>query len=182
MTNERYTGPDVASVSSLYGAYLLPLATWIDRQFKGSVDAESVAHKAIVRASQKIAKFDPSKASLKTWLFEIAKRIALDELKRRRIRPWENAESLSDPAVKPSVPGPAEHYERARKKELLWRTVNSLPREQRFPVILCCMMKRTQKEAAQRLHTTERTVFLRQHEGLFILRRRLTRAGITSFD
>ncbi len=50
--------------------------------------AQDVVQETFVRAWRSRARFDPELASLRVWLFAIARNVVLDQGRRERVRPW----------------------------------------------------------------------------------------------
>src|SRR6187431_1246831 len=71
--------------------------------FRGA-RAEDVAQETFLRAYKALASFDPAQAAFSTWLFTIAKRLAIGEW--RRARHEQNAPAASAEASSPA-PDPA---------------------------------------------------------------------------
>ena len=78
-------------------------------------DAEDLAQQALMRAYQKIDRYDPGR-SFRTWLFTIAVRLAIDAHRKRGIKSTgEGIERAMDPGL-----GPAEQVSRREGQRRLW--------------------------------------------------------------
>jgi RNA polymerase sigma-70 factor (ECF subfamily) len=86
-------GEDEATITGLYQAYRAPLLAFAlrltggDRQY-----AEDVVQETMVRAWRGAARLDLSGPSLMPWLTAVARRIVIDEHRRKRARPAETGE------------------------------------------------------------------------------------------
>jgi RNA polymerase sigma-70 factor (ECF subfamily) len=81
-----------------------------------AAEAEDLAQEAFVRAWQRIGDFDPTRR-FSTWLFTIAKRRAIDFVRRRRPHTVEaELPERVDPA-----PEPSSGLESTEERENLWR-------------------------------------------------------------
>ncbi len=63
-----------------------PLTAYAYRMLGASAESDDAAQEAILRAHQRITQFDPSRGSLRTWVFRIATTICLDLLRSARRR------------------------------------------------------------------------------------------------
>lgn len=70
--------------SLMVGRYGQQVFAMIVRQVGNAMDAEELTQDTFLRAFSHIGSYDPSRASLGTWLCRIAYRLTLDFLKRRR--------------------------------------------------------------------------------------------------
>ena len=68
----------------MVGRYGQQVFAMIVRQVGNAMDAEELTQDTFLRAFSHIGSYDPSRASLGTWLCRIAYRLTLDFLKRRR--------------------------------------------------------------------------------------------------
>jgi RNA polymerase sigma-70 factor, ECF subfamily len=81
-------GGDEAGITALYRTYRGPLLVFVlrltggDRQF-----AEDVVQETMVRAWREAGRLDQSGSSLMPWLAAVARRIVIDEHRRRNARP-----------------------------------------------------------------------------------------------
>jgi RNA polymerase sigma-70 factor (ECF subfamily) len=86
-------GEDDAIITALYQAYRAPLLSFVlrltgrDRQH-----AEDIVQETMVRAWREAGRLDLSGPSLMPWLTAVARRIVIDEHRRKRSRPAESDE------------------------------------------------------------------------------------------
>ena len=81
---------DDAVITALYQAYRAPLMAFVLRLAGGDLHhAEDVVQETMVRAWLEAGRLDPSGSSLMPWLAAVARRIVIDEHRRRRARPTE---------------------------------------------------------------------------------------------
>jgi RNA polymerase sigma-70 factor (ECF subfamily) len=93
----RAAGGCVASFSTLARRYQVPVVHYV-RQLagRGGADAEDVAQEAFLRAWRHIADYDP-RFAFSTWLFTIARRTWLNQMRAtRRRRAREAAVAVAD--------------------------------------------------------------------------------------
>jgi RNA polymerase sigma factor (sigma-70 family) len=86
---------DDAIVTALYRAYREPLLAFVLRLTAGDRErAEDVVQETMVRAWREAGRLDFSGASLMPWLATVARRIVIDEHRRKQVRPSEIGEGV----------------------------------------------------------------------------------------
>src|SRR5262250_3596208 len=82
------TADDDAIVTELYRQYRAPLLSYVLRLTAGDRhQAEDVVQETMVRAWREARRLDLSEPSLMPWLATVARRIEIDEHRRKRTRP-----------------------------------------------------------------------------------------------
>jgi len=90
------TGGEDAIITALYQTYRAPLMTFVLRLTGGDRQrAEDVVQETMVRAWREAGRLDLSGPSLMPWLTAVARRIVIDEHRRKRARPAETEESVA---------------------------------------------------------------------------------------
>jgi RNA polymerase sigma factor (sigma-70 family) len=85
---------DDAIVTALYQQYREPLTTFVLRLTAGNrAQAEDVVQETMVRAWREAGRLDLSGPSLMPWLTTVARRIVIDDHRRRQARPVELADA-----------------------------------------------------------------------------------------
>jgi RNA polymerase sigma-70 factor (ECF subfamily) len=109
--------------------------------------AEDVTQRAFERAWRHAGAFDPSRASARTWLLTITRRLAIDELRRHRPRP------LPPDQLSPLLAPSGSDTERAglldAERSVVVRALGQLPEPQRRAVVLAALQGRTASEVAE---------------------------------
>ncbi|MEO0876214.1 MAG: RNA polymerase sigma factor [Bacteroidota bacterium] len=82
-TLEKATAGDINAFQSLFAEFQDQLKSYLFRIIVSRADAEDIAHDTFIRAFDKLSSFQ-QKASLKTWVFQIATNLAYNELKKRK--------------------------------------------------------------------------------------------------
>jgi RNA polymerase sigma-70 factor (ECF subfamily) len=117
--------------------------------------------------------------SAKALLFTVARRIALDGVRRRRRSPVVAVKDIGELFVSGAMPNPYEATAAAQDVHLLAEAIDALPARCREIFILCQLERCSQKEVAARLGISENTVAVQSARGLLrceaFVRRRLLR-------
>jgi len=127
--------------------------------------AEDVTASAFERAYRRAGSFNPSRGSMRAWLFGIARNAALDELRRRR----RNVEMTSEP-VADTVPA-EEEAEVAMRRAALRAGMEKLSARERELVALKFFAGLSTAEIASVISVGERAAAMRVHRTIEKLRR-----------
>jgi RNA polymerase sigma factor (sigma-70 family) len=86
---------DDANITALFQTYWAPLMAFVLRLTDGDRQhAEDVVQETMVRAWREASRLDRSGSSLMPWLTAVARRIVIDEHRRKRARPKETGECV----------------------------------------------------------------------------------------
>lgn len=149
--------------ATVYGVALRMLA---DREL-----AEDAVQEVFWRVWKRAASFDRSRA-FAPWLFGIAHNYAIDELRRRRVRPQPVYEDDENPILS-EIPDQADVGEAAvlaDQRRIVREAIDQLPEEQRQALLLAYFGGLTQQEIATKLGNPLGTVKTRMRLGLQKLR------------
>lgn len=113
----------------------------------GRDEADDVVQETFMRALEAIGRFE-GRSSLKTWLYGIANRVALQRL--RKTRRWSWLGRLGDHDPKGDAPGPS-GIERSEKQIAIDQALAKLPDHQRAVVVLRVYEDLSYAEIAQTL-------------------------------
>lgn len=83
---QRIARGDLRAFSELVDRYQRPLFAFLGRMGLEAARAEEVAQETFLRAWQHLPRYRTEQAQFSTWLFTIARRLALNELARSRNR------------------------------------------------------------------------------------------------
>ena len=108
--------------------------------------AEDIAQRAFEQAWRHAASFDPTRASARTWLLTITRRLAIDELRRRRVTPVAPDDLLGLISPAASDTERAGLAEAGRDRVLA--ALRTLPDEQRRAVVLASLGGHSAREVA----------------------------------
>jgi RNA polymerase sigma factor (sigma-70 family) len=115
------------------------------------------------------------RASLSSWLYGVARRVALEAAGRNARR----RRCQAPPAAVPAGEEPGDAIHREELRRLLDEELGRLPEKYRSPLVLCYLEGVTYDEAAQRLGCPKGTVSTRLTRARELLRLRLARRGVT---
>src|SRR4028118_965500 len=109
MGRHRPAPPETLDVQEAYAAHGAELYRFALRQLGDGGAAQDVVQEVFLRAWRASGSFDPHLASLRTWLFAIARNVVVDEARRFAVRPWQR--QLTDDAAQdaPAVAPADEH-------------------------------------------------------------------------
>nr|WP_312881826.1 sigma-70 family RNA polymerase sigma factor [Actinomadura alba] len=161
-------------VAELYRQYQRPLLGFVLRLTAGDRQwAEDVVQETMIRAWRSVDRLDSEASSLMPWLATVARRIVIDDRRRKDARPRETDD------------GPLEHLQIPDDVEGLLRTVvvsealNALTPAHREILNETVLRDRTVNEAAQRLGIPVGTAKSRVYYALRALRVALEERGVT---
>jgi RNA polymerase sigma factor (sigma-70 family) len=153
-----------------HGPMVLGVCRRVLRHAHDAEDAFQATFLVLMRKASSIVKRD----MLGAWLYGVAYRIAVRAkamTARRRIKEMQVSERL-----RPQAP---EENHRHDWEPLLDREVSRLPEKYRVPLVLCELEGKSRKEVAGHLGLPEGTLSSRLSRARDLLRKRLTRQGVT---
>jgi RNA polymerase sigma-70 factor (ECF subfamily) len=110
--------------------------------------AEDVSQETFVRAWERSAAFDPRRGTVTAWLLTIARNLAIDTVRLRRVVIVDPEEILSRPDPT-GERGPADLALLSSETERLHRAVANLPADQRRALVLAAFHGQTAREIAE---------------------------------
>jgi RNA polymerase sigma-70 factor (ECF subfamily) len=164
------TLPD-AALRSAYEAHGRELYHFARRALGDAGHAEDAVQEAFVRAWRASDRYDPARASQRTWLFAILRNVVIDQVRARRSRPpmagdGGGAEAPGDDAIDHVLTG--------------WQVdaaLASLGADQRHVLVEVHWRGRPYAEVAAELGVPEGTVKSRVYYGLRAMRTALEEGG-----
>ncbi len=160
---------------ALYRAYGDELYRFALTRLKDPALAEEVVQDVFLRAWRYRDRFDPERASQRTWLFEIARNLTIDAFRRRGTRPLATANGTAAPEREQ----PGDPYNEAVDRWQIEAALASLRPEHREVIQLVHFEGLSLEEAAQRAQIPVGTVKSRCFYALRNLRDVLAEAGVT---
>src|SRR5262249_8796650 len=174
----RLTGAasDDAVLTELYRQYHGPLLLFVIRLTAGDrQQAEDVVQETMVRAWREARRLDLSEPSLMPWLATVARRIVIDEHRRKRVRPLE----IGGAEVVDRAPVAADETDHLLRKMLVTEALQALTPAQREVLNETILRDRTVNEAAEGLGSPVGTVKSRVYYALKALRVALAERGVS---
>lgn len=169
---------DDSALADLIRRHQEPLLHFVYRYLRNEAAARDVVQETFVRTYFKASKFEP-RAAVRTWIYAIAVNLCRDEVRRRARRGSEvSVDELAGNERAPPVltdpnPLPNEMAGRRDQFSALQAAIEELPRPLREALVLFALDERSQKEAAEILGTTPKTVELRVYHAKSRLRQML---------
>ncbi|MCK4659174.1 MAG: sigma-70 family RNA polymerase sigma factor [Phycisphaerae bacterium] len=148
---------DHASMRELIDAHKDRLHAFVWRMLRNHHDSEELSQDAFLKAFSALNTFD-TRYRFSTWLFTIAYRLCLNQLRRKRSLTGEmdfNQVSTDDEDLSEQA---AQSEEAARLKKLIWQAVDQLTVPQRATVLLFYRQEQSCAEIARILQLPVSTV------------------------
>jgi RNA polymerase sigma-70 factor (ECF subfamily) len=135
--------------------------------------AEDIVQETLLRAWKNPEALDPARGEARTWLFTVARRIAIDAHRARAARPVE----VGDEALA-GLPAGVDEIERAMRSWIVADALASLSPPHREALVQTYYRDRTVAEAAEVLGVPTGTVKSRVHYAMAALRLALRERGV----
>ncbi|MFZ5496524.1 MAG: RNA polymerase sigma factor [Verrucomicrobiota bacterium] len=155
-----------SALNELISRHREPLFHFVYRYLRVEASARDVVQETFVRVYFNARKFAP-RSSVKTWLYAIALNLCRDEGRRLARRQREVSVDAPTPEHAPplelsdSSPLPDAEAGRHEQFALLQAAIERLPHKLRTALVLFSIEGRSQREVAEILDTTPKTVELR---------------------
>ena len=164
---------DDALVAEMYRQYRVPLMSYVLRLTAGDRQhAEDVVQETMVRAWRQAGKLDLTEPSLMPWLATVARRIVIDDNRRKSVRPTETGDEMLEDA--PS----ADTTDDLLRKVVVTEALRQLSVAHREVLNETILRDRTVNEAAEVLGIPVGTVKSRVYYALRALRLVLAERGV----
>lgn len=132
---QRIAAGDRQAYAELVRHFQRPLAGFLARMGLSPARVEDVTQDTFLRAWEYLPSYRPARAQFSTWLYTIARRLALNELDRAANR-RETAATDDTPEPACSQPGPPESLALQRRQAALQAALRTLPVEDRSVLAL----------------------------------------------
>lgn len=163
---------DPKDLASLYRRTVAPLRRYLARMLGSTAEAQDVAHDAYLRIKPVIEERKAEKPE--ALLYTTARRLALNQIKRRQIGPFDRGSMAIDTAVAPS-PGVVQQVMARMEWAQLEQAIAQLPEGCRTVLLLRKLEMLSHQEIADRLGIAVSTVEKQHARALRLLRANLAR-------
>ncbi len=172
-----YLKGDEKSLEVLIEKYLKPIYGFAYRYVDNSQEAEDITQEVFVRMWRNLKKFKSGK-KFSTWLFAIAKNVAIDFLRKKKFLPFsafedEEGENALIETLADSGPLPEEILQKAQDAKILNAAVKKLPINYRTILFLYYNDHFNFREIAEILSEPLNTIKSRHRRGLILLKKLL---------
>lgn len=123
--------------------------------------AEDLVQETMLRAWRKLDSLDGDPVTLRPWLLTVARRVAIDAMRARAVRP---PEAESDPLDE--FDAPAESYDQVLDRQVLVDGLATLSPDHRAALVQVYLLDQTVPQAARSLGVPDGTVKSRLHYAL----------------
>ena len=169
------TADDDALVTELYRQYRVPLMAYVLRLTGGDrQQAEDVVQETMLRAWRQAGRLDLTEPSLMPWLATVARRIVIDDKRRKSARPAETGDGMLENAPA------ADTTDDTLRTVLVAEALQSLTPAHREVLNETILRDRTVNQAAEALGIPVGTVKSRVYYALKALRVVLAERGVAA--
>jgi RNA polymerase sigma-70 factor (ECF subfamily) len=169
---------DEAGVRTAYDAHGAEIYRFVLRGLGDPMAAQDVVQETFLRAWRAADRFDPGLASLRVWLFAIARNAMIDHARAAGVRPWQS--SLVDPTTaQERGPSVDDGTERLLRSWVVEEALQRLSEEHRSAIVETHLKERPYREVAAEQGVPIGTIRSRVFYGLKALRVAMDEMGVT---
>lgn len=159
---------DRQAFAQLFDHFAPRLKSFMMRKNTSAELAEDLVQEAMIAVWTKAALYEPSKGSVTTWVFTIARNLRIDRIRRDVHMPTTELGDYDEPS---EAPEGEELLGRKQEDGLVARALQAIPEEQRQILVLSFVEEMPQSEIATRLSIPLGTVKSRMRLAYGHLRR-----------
>ena len=181
LTEPEAASPSLADedgVSAAYSAHGPELYRFVLRGLGDSGAAQDVVQETFLRAWRAADRFDPQLASLRVWLFAIARNTMLDHARAAKVRPWQT-NLVDPPTVEQSGPAVDDESDQLVRSWVVEEAMRRLSPEHRTALVETHLRERPYADVAAELGIPLGTLRSRVFYGLKALRVAMDEMGVT---
>jgi RNA polymerase sigma-70 factor (ECF subfamily) len=167
---------DDSALNELISRHREPLHRFVYRYMRDEVAARDIVQETFVRVYFKAGKYEPG-STVKTWIYAIAMNLCRDQFRRmarhRGDLSFDDSSDRLRACVEPVDPSPGPNAQAVQGDQFaqLQQAIDRLPHPLKAALVLSALEGRTQKETAEILGTTPKTVELRVYHAKEKLRK-----------
>jgi RNA polymerase sigma-70 factor, ECF subfamily len=161
---------DRGAFASLFDAFAPRIKSFMIRKGATPDQAEDLVQETMISVWTKAGLYDPTKGSVLTWVFTIARNLRIDRIRRDVSRP---VAELGDYDAPSDAPGSDEILVRKDETQCVARALSEIAPEQKQILLLSFVDDFSQSEIAQRLNLPLGTVKSRMRLAYIHLRKTL---------
>jgi len=161
---------DNFAMSRLVNRWKRPLISYFYRSLSSLEDAEDLTLEVLIRVQRAAGRYN-AKAKFSTYLFTIARRLLLNELRRRKRKPVE----LLEPAELHylATTSDEETQNLAELEEVFQKALLELPERYRTPLLLAKQESLSSREIAKVIGVSENNLRVTIHRGRKLLKEKM---------
>ena len=148
---------DQAAFSLFIERYLRPITVFCARFLSSREDGEDVAQTVFIDVWRKAGQFDGTKATVKTWLYRIARNRCIDVLRRRRLKQFVGLDDKTD-QVAEDAPSVVRVLSDKQNLTAVVDAIDLLPDRQRMALLLSVISDLSAKTISEVMGTSEGAV------------------------
>lgn len=168
----RLAGGDTRALRPIFDRWKLPLLSYFYRSLGSRADAEDLVLQTLSAVHRHANRYRPE-ASFSAWLFAIARRELLHELRRRRRRPLEPVAPADLECAAADLQA-EQHAHAAELEEHLLEALQHLSERERSALLLCAAEDLSHREVAATLGVSENHLSVILHRARHALRAHLS--------
>lgn len=150
---QRVAAGDEQALVSLIERWKGPLINFFYRSVSNFAEAEDLAQTVFIRLYRSSPRYEV-RSKFSTYLFQIARRLLLNEYRRKQRHPID----LSDPAELQAVDTSLNEKQLREIEELFMHALQELPENQKTAILLFQQQELTYEEIAQTMDASESAV------------------------
>ena len=168
---------DEDAVRAAYNAHGPELYRFLLRGLGDAGSAQDVVQETFLRAWRAADRFDPQLASLRVWLFAIARNAMLDHARAAKVRPWQG-ELIDPPDAENACATVEDATEQLVHSWVIEEALRRLSQEHRAAIVETHLRERPYAEVAAELGIPVGTLRSRLFYGLKALRVSMDEMGV----
>jgi len=154
------------AMTALYERYARLVFSLAHKMLNDRAAAEETVQEVFVKVWKRARDYDASRGKFSAWLIGIAHHHAIDELRRRRVRPAASEDEDAMATVAADGPAPLDLAIQSLERRRIVESLQAIPGEQRKPIEMAYFEGFTQQEISERLGEPLGTVKTRMRLGM----------------